>query len=196
MNIVCRKTKCKYNNNLACQSEKIFIDRELNCEQYEPIEKGSLQDISKNMMETAPKIAPFRHNKDIHIKCQANCVFNKDCHCVANGIFINGQTPKANEKIENLTKNDEASFKDKAKNKHKQNKFLSENKSISECSSNCDCDCQSLNEYDCENDCNYKNKCDCDCKSICDCGCDYEKTNNCDCGNESGKAKCFTFANK
>lgn len=178
MNIVCRKTKCKYNNNLACQSEKIFIDRELNCEQYEPIEKGSLQDISKNMMETAPEIAPFRHNKDIHIKCQANCVFNKDCHCVANGIFINGQTPKANEKIENLTKNDkkEKSFKDKAKNKHKQNKFLSENKNTSECTTNCECDCQSLND--------------------CDCGCDCEKTINCDCGNESGKAKCFTFANK
>lgn len=182
MNIVCRKTKCKYNNNLACQSEKIFIDRELNCEQYEPIEKDSLQDISKNMMETAPEIAPFRHNKDIHIKCQANCVFNKDCHCVANGIFVNGQTPKANEKIENLTKNDEVSFKDKAKNKHKQNKLLSANKGTSECSSNCDCE----------------NKCDCDCESenACDCGCDCEKANNCDCGNESGKAKCFTFANK
>lgn len=107
MNIVCRKTKCKYNDNLACRSPKIFIDRELNCEQYEPVEKGSLQDISKNMMETAPEISTFRHNKDIRIKCHANCVFNKDCECMANGIFINGQTPTANTKIRDLTLDDE-----------------------------------------------------------------------------------------
>ena len=190
MNIVCRKTKCKYNNNLACQSEKIFIDRELNCEQYEPIEKGSLQDISKNMLETAPEIAPFRHNKDIHIKCQANCVFNKDCHCIANGIFVNGQTPKANEKVENLTNNDEASFKYKAKNKHKQNKFLSgkEHKKLNETLSNSDCDCG----------CGCENGCDCESetKNAYDCCCDCEKKTNCDCNNEHGKAKCFTFASK
>lgn len=107
MNIVCRKTKCKYNNNQACNSPKLLIDSELNCEQYEPVEKGSLQDVSRNMMEVAPEIAPFKHNKDIEISCQANCVFNKDGECKANGIFVNGQTPKANDKIVEIVENDE-----------------------------------------------------------------------------------------
>ncbi|MGN1227036.1 MAG: hypothetical protein ACI4TX_00160 [Christensenellales bacterium] len=107
MNIVCRKTKCKYNNNQACMSPNLLIDRELNCEQYEPIEKNSLQDVSKNMMEVAPEIAPFKHNKDIDIKCLANCVFNDNGECKANGIFVNGQTAKLNQKVCGIVQDDE-----------------------------------------------------------------------------------------
>lgn len=107
MNIVCRKTKCKYNNNQACMSKKLYIDKELNCSEYSPIEKNSLQDISKNMMEVAPEIAPFRHNKDVEIKCTANCVFNKNCRCLANGIFVNGQTGEANDLVNDLIEDDE-----------------------------------------------------------------------------------------
>lgn len=186
MNIVCRKTKCKYNNNLACQSKKIFIDRELNCEQFTPIEKDSLQDISKNMMEVAPEIAPFRHNKDISIKCQANCVFNKDCNCTANGIFVNGQTAQSNENVQNIVHNDEKqnnkmqNDENSIKNKNQRNLkhfFNAINKKTKEK--------YNENQINENNEDNVK-----DIKS--------EHTENCNLTNEktSGQAKCFTFANK
>ena len=186
MNIVCRKTKCKYNNNQACQSKKIFIDRELNCEQFTPIEKGSLQDISKNMMEVAPEIAPFRHNKDISIKCQANCVFNKDCNCTANGIFVNGQTEQLNEKVQNIVHNDENLVKNKNENQSNLKNFLKaknkkENKK--EIDKGNQTNENGINENnEIENGLNKKNEC--------------TKNGTSQNENACGQAKCFTFANR
>ena len=106
MNITCRKTKCKYNNNYACNSKNIFIQKNLNCAYYEPVEKGELQDVSKSMFEIAPEIAPFRDKKDVNIFCEAECVFNKLNKCVCNGIFVNGETPILNEKKEEELQDD------------------------------------------------------------------------------------------
>ncbi|MBQ8749631.1 MAG: DUF1540 domain-containing protein [Clostridia bacterium] len=206
MNIVCRKTKCKYNNNQVCMSPKIFIDRELNCEQYEPIEKGSLQDVSRNMMEVAPEIAPFRNSKDIIIRCNANCVFNKESECMANGIFVNGQTVKANKKVDTIVKDDEVkSDKTKKKGglfrwkKNAKNANLGDERAFGKPST--------FNE----NFENYKIKEACACNDLVN-G-DFNETSSkseikiVDLENdnpkkseskekESGQAKCFTFANK
>lgn len=96
MNISCRKIKCKHNQNYACQSRAIKIREDLNCDFYEPIEKEDLQDVSKTMFEIAPEIAPFRHNKEAKIKCDADCIFNKAHKCCSNGIFVNGESKRPN----------------------------------------------------------------------------------------------------
>lgn len=98
MNITCRKTKCKYNNNYACNSKNIFIQKNLNCAYYEPIEKNELYDVSKTMFEIAPEIAPFRDKKDVNIFCEADCIFNKFNKCLSNGIFVNGESELLNQK--------------------------------------------------------------------------------------------------
>ena len=103
MNISCRKTKCKYNNNYVCTSKSILIQSDLNCAYYEPIKKDTLQDISKTMFEIVPQIAPFKHNKEVKINCEADCIFNKGNHCVCNGIFINGESSKENDKKDSMT---------------------------------------------------------------------------------------------
>ena len=102
MNISCRKTKCKFNNNYVCNSKNIFIQKNLNCSYYEPIKKENLQDVSKTMFELAPEIAPYKHNKNTNIICEADCIFNKNNRCVSNGIFVNGESAKENDKKDSM----------------------------------------------------------------------------------------------
>ena len=106
MNISCRKTKCNFNNNYVCSSKNIFIQNNLNCAYYEPIKKDNLQDVSKTMFELTPEIAPYRHNKNTNILCEANCIFNKNNHCVCNGIFVNGESAKENDKKDSIVANE------------------------------------------------------------------------------------------
>lgn len=111
MNISCRKLKCKFNDNFVCRSNKIFIDKELNCQQYYPLEDKKVHNTSCNVLDNPPKISSYRHNKDCKIFCRADCIFNKDCHCLSNGIFVNGQTKKANQN--NLVNVDEGVSEEK-----------------------------------------------------------------------------------
>ena len=105
MNISCRKTKCKYNNNYVCTSKNIFIQKNLNCAYYQPTKKSDLQDVSKTMFELAPEIAPYKHNKKTNIMCEARCIFNKHNKCVCNGILINGESNKENDKKDSMVLN-------------------------------------------------------------------------------------------
>ena len=184
MNIVCRKTKCKHNHNLACMSKQLLIDSKLNCEFFEPIEDKSVEDISKQMMEIAPEIAPFRHSREVDISCEANCVFNNSGKCMANGIFVSGQTKRANKNIENIVNNDEnhkkspkksfflkfgkknSKSKDKATNENRLNKIGDEKDSSTYV------DIKKI-ERECTN---------------CD---DYDISSK-----DENNAKCFTFASK
>lgn len=102
MNISCRKTKCKHNNNYVCTRKNIFIQKNLDCANYEPVKKDNLQDVSKTMFEIAPEIAPYKHNKQTNISCEANCIFNKQNKCVCNGIFINGESVKENDQKDRM----------------------------------------------------------------------------------------------
>ena len=59
-------------------------DEEFICEHC----NKKVEKLSKNMFEQAPEIAPFRAKENVDIKCNAECLFNKEGICKANGITV------------------------------------------------------------------------------------------------------------
>jgi len=90
MDIRCRKTSCKFNKDLTCLANDITISKNLECLKY-VLEKGKgTKDFSKLIFsENPPKIADYRHIKNMCLHCDAKCIFNNNCNCIANGITIN-----------------------------------------------------------------------------------------------------------
>lgn len=95
MDLRCRKTNCKFNKDLTCTAKSIEISAKLECKQYvRKVEKG-LKDFSKQIFTDNPfKVADYRHLKDMCLTCKANCLFNKEGHCLANGITVNETSSK------------------------------------------------------------------------------------------------------
>lgn len=59
------------------------------------VSKLKKDDYSKKMFKKEQKNAPFRNRKTINIDCKANCLFNNNGVCRANGITVNDtQTEK------------------------------------------------------------------------------------------------------
>ena len=98
MDLRCRKTGCKYNCDLTCMAKSVSINKKFICETYEE-DKYKEKDFSSLIFsDTPPKIADYRHLKDICLRCDAKCLFSKQNRCIANGITINSaltpDTPK------------------------------------------------------------------------------------------------------
>ena len=93
MDLKCKKLDCKHNNTFSCECKAIKVNSNCECSTYEKndnLDEKQKQDVSKTMFEVAPDIHPYRHKKDVDIKCTAkNCLFNCDCNCHANGISVN-----------------------------------------------------------------------------------------------------------
>ena len=91
MDLKCKKMNCKHNDGCACMSKSIKVNRICECatfEKSENLDDKQRQDISRDMFETAPEIHPFRHNRNMSIECSADCLFNKEGKCKANGISV------------------------------------------------------------------------------------------------------------
>jgi len=91
MDLKCRKLDCKHNSEYSCTKEGIQVEKNCSCGSYEHgdnLPPEQLQDVSKTMFEAAPEVHPYRHNKDVNIRCDAKCLFNKDTNCMANGICV------------------------------------------------------------------------------------------------------------
>ena len=100
MDIRCRKTTCKFNNNHTCTAKEILIDKEVLCSSYSLSKEikanenrtsflDKTEDYSKVMFDKPPKNGPMRNRKKIEIKCRASCLFNNNGVCRANGITVN-----------------------------------------------------------------------------------------------------------
>ena len=88
MDIRCRKTNCHFNNKYTCRAKKILITQKILCSTYENANKNE-PDTSKTMFQRAPEYAPQRDSKTMSIGCKADCVFNVEGKCIANGITVN-----------------------------------------------------------------------------------------------------------
>lgn len=91
MDLKCRKTICEFNDKYSCKAKEILIGEQTECTTYQKDEDKkveNLQDISKTMFEAVPELSPYRHNKKCKINCNADCLFNKDGLCHANGITV------------------------------------------------------------------------------------------------------------
>lgn len=90
MDIRCRKTICKFNNNYTCTAHGIMVKKNCECDQYEKNPSKKVLDKTKRIFsDNPPQYAPQRDSKTITIDCKAHCLFNRDGHCVANGITLN-----------------------------------------------------------------------------------------------------------
>ncbi len=89
MDIVCRKYSCTYNNNMKCDRKHLEVTKNASCANIAVDKSKPVEDVSKDMFQHEPEIAPYRHCKCINIKCQASdCLFNKNTECMSNGIFV------------------------------------------------------------------------------------------------------------
>ena len=96
MDIVCRKYSCTYNNNMKCERKHLGVNKYANCADIAIDNSKPVEDVSKDMFEHEPEIAPFRHCKCIDIKCDStNCLFNNSGECMSNGIFVGSSKTKA-----------------------------------------------------------------------------------------------------
>ena len=96
MDIVCRKYSCTYNKNMKCERKHLGVSNNADCADIAIDKSKPVEDVSKDMFEHEPEIAPFRHCKCIDIKCNASkCLFNNDGACMSNGIFVGSAKTKA-----------------------------------------------------------------------------------------------------
>lgn len=89
MDLKCRKTTCKFNNNYTCNAKSINVTSRLACDTFSFDETKEVRDTSRCMFEEAPTYAPHREKRRQTVDCSAKCLFNENGTCVANGLTIN-----------------------------------------------------------------------------------------------------------
>lgn len=75
----CKRQGCKFNQNCNCTAKEIDISKGTECITY--------QDCGEIKKEE-DKITQTPKRKTTQVKCNAKCLFNKECHCSANGITV------------------------------------------------------------------------------------------------------------
>ena len=81
----CGLKGCKYNKGYCCCSKEINVDCNTDCTTYAPDENKR-----KSLFEAGDEFARADYSVDTTVSCGADCVFNKDGRCVANGITVMG----------------------------------------------------------------------------------------------------------
>lgn len=74
----CKKVDCEYNKNYNCRANEIEIEKSTECETYKKSDE----------VETVEKIDQPPIRKNIEVGCSANCLFNRQFECAANGITV------------------------------------------------------------------------------------------------------------
>lgn len=75
----CKRENCIYNCNCNCTAKDIDVSKSTECKTYEPA------DHKKQEVDKIP-VTPTRNQTCV--SCKADCLFNSDCKCVANGITV------------------------------------------------------------------------------------------------------------
>lgn len=90
MDLRCRKTTCKYNQDLTCMANNVDITSKTICHTFEEDKTKEAKDFSKLIFsDNPPKVCDYRHLGDMNLVCNAKCLFNRSGHCIANGITVN-----------------------------------------------------------------------------------------------------------
>ena len=75
----CKRKGCQFNKDCNCTSKTIEVAADTGCKTYTPADEISHQD---------EKIGQPPIRKNIEAHCDADCLFNKEHHCSANGITV------------------------------------------------------------------------------------------------------------
>lgn len=78
--IKCKRIQCEFNKDCNCTAKDLEVTKNTECKTFKPSKDGR---ISKESKVGQP---PFR--KNIIVSCKANCLFNQEQLCLANGITV------------------------------------------------------------------------------------------------------------
>lgn len=96
MDVMCRKYSCTYNEKAKCNRKNLNVNKNSDCADLSVDKTKVVPDVSRDMFNHEPDVAPFHHCKTMNITCQAkDCVFNKNGECFSNGIFVGSEQTKA-----------------------------------------------------------------------------------------------------
>lgn len=96
MDVMCRKYSCKFNEESKCTRKNLNITKEADCKDLNVDKNKIVEDLSINMFEHEPDVAPYHHCKTMNIMCETkDCIFNKSGECFSNGVFVGSAETKA-----------------------------------------------------------------------------------------------------
>lgn len=79
----CGLRVCKFNKGYSCVSRQISVNGNADCTSYDPDERKR-----RIQFEAANDFVPANYTVDTKIGCGAECIFNREGKCVANGITV------------------------------------------------------------------------------------------------------------
>jgi len=80
----CALSECEYNQAYCCCAKSIDVSSDTGCNTFVQSTKR------KNLFEMGDDFAKRNYEVDTNVKCKANCIFNKEDICNANGITVLG----------------------------------------------------------------------------------------------------------
>lgn len=93
---MCRKYSCVFNEKAKCNRKNLEVSKNADCLNLKIDKTKLVPDISRDMFEHEPDVAPYHHCKAMNIVCSAkNCIFNKNGECFSNGIFVGSEKTQA-----------------------------------------------------------------------------------------------------
>ncbi|MBR2969821.1 MAG: DUF1540 domain-containing protein [Clostridia bacterium] len=96
MDVVCRKYSCVYNDKAKCSRKNLHVDDRADCFDIEIDNTKLVEDVSRDMFDHEPDVAPYHHCRNMNIECSTdNCIFNKSGECFSNGIFVGSDKTSA-----------------------------------------------------------------------------------------------------
>ncbi len=81
----CKRVGCEYNEGCNCTAKEVEFASNTDCKTYKPSKEKE-----KNIghIEEVEKIGQPPMRKNISVGCEAECIFNSNCTCTANGITV------------------------------------------------------------------------------------------------------------
>ena len=76
----CKRKGCAFNKNCNCTAKEVEVTKNTSCKTFEPSKEKN-----ENQIE---KIGQPPIRKDIDVFCKADCLFNHNSTCTANGITV------------------------------------------------------------------------------------------------------------
>lgn len=80
VDLKCERQNCKFNKSCNCTADDIDVASSTECTTYQQSDNPA-----KHEKDRIPQ-ALVRHNTNV--RCKAECLFARDCECIANGITI------------------------------------------------------------------------------------------------------------
>ncbi len=75
----CKRKGCLYNKNNNCTAKEVEVMKDTGCKTYVP----SHEEVNEIGRVDQPPV-----RKNIKVDCKADCIFNSDKVCTANGITV------------------------------------------------------------------------------------------------------------